>query len=123
MNGGLKNGPIISGATADVLTITNAQTTNSGNYAVIVTNRAGSVTSSNAVLTVTNIPPTITVQPISQTNGVGTNVTLTVAATGTAPLSYQWQVNGTNLVNGGQFSGATTNVLKISKAQTNNSGI
>jgi hypothetical protein len=123
MNGGLKNGPIISGATADVLTITNAQTTNSGNYAVIVTNRAGSVTSSNAVLTVTNIPPTITVQPISQTNGVGTNVTLTVAATGTAPLSYQWQVNGTNLVNGGQFSGATTNMLTITNAQTTNSGI
>jgi hypothetical protein len=35
-----------------VLTIGNVQTTNSGSYTVIVTNLAGSVTSSNAVLTV-----------------------------------------------------------------------
>jgi hypothetical protein len=122
VNGGPKKGPIVNGATANVLTISNTQTTNSGNYTVIVTNRAGSVTSSNAILTVTNTPPTIIVQPISQTNEVGANVTLTVAATGTAPLSYQWQVNGTNLVNGGQFSGATTNMLTISNTQTTNNG-
>ena len=44
--------PTISGATNYVLTISNAQTNNSGNYTVIVTNFGGSVTSSNAVLTV-----------------------------------------------------------------------
>ena len=48
--------------------------------------------------------------------------TFTVTAIGTAPLSYQWQVNGTNLVNGGNISGATTNVLIITTAQTTNSG-
>jgi hypothetical protein len=122
VNGGPKNGPTISGATADVLTISNTQTTNSGNYTVVVTNIDGSATSSNAVLTVTNTPPTIIVQPTSQTNGAGADVTLTVAATGTSPLSYQWQVNGTNLANGGQFSGATTNMLTISDTQTTNSG-
>ena len=122
-NGTVNNGPTISGATTNVLTIINAQTTNSGNYTVIVTNIAGSVTSSNAVLTVTNIPPKITVQPTSQTNGVGTTVTLAVTATGTAPLSYQWQVSGTNLVNvWADISGATSNVLTIRTVQTNNSG-
>ena len=127
-NGTIKNGPTISGATTTNLTIKNVQTTNSGNYTVVVTNIAGSVTSSpNAVLTVTNIPPAITVQPTNQMVGVGTTVTLAVTATGTAPLRYQWQVNGTNLVNGTvkngpTISGATTNVLKISNAQTNNSG-
>ena len=79
-----------------MLTIINAQTNNSGSYTVIVTNRAGSVTSSNAVLTVTNIPPTILLQPTNQTWSVGSTVTLVVIATGTAPLSYQWQVDGTN---------------------------
>jgi plastocyanin len=58
-----------------VLTISNAQTTNSGSYTVIVTNIAGSVTSSNAILTVTNIPPSITGQPTNQTVAVGTTVT------------------------------------------------
>ena len=109
----------ISGATTNVLTISNAQTNNSGNYSVIVTDIAGSVTSSNAVLRVTNIPPAIKVQPASQTVSVGSNVTFTVTATGTAPLSYQWQTNGMNLVNGGRISGVTTNVLAISNAQTN----
>jgi hypothetical protein len=121
-NGTVTNGPTISGATTNVLTISNAQTTNSGNYTVIVTNIAGSVTSSNAVLLVTNIPPAITVQPTSQTNGVGTTVTLAVTATGTAPLRYQWW-DGTDLVkNGGQISGATSNVLTISNVQLTNSG-
>jgi ATP-dependent protease HslVU (ClpYQ) peptidase subunit len=118
----LVNGVHINGATSNVLTISNVQLTNSGNYTVIVTNSAGSVTSSNALLTVTNVPPAITVQPTNQMVGVGTTVTLAVTATGTAPLSYQWQVNGTNLVNGGHINGATNNVLTISTVQTNNSG-
>ncbi|MGA2279766.1 MAG: immunoglobulin domain-containing protein [Verrucomicrobiota bacterium] len=121
----------INGTTANTLTITNAQTTNSGEYTVVVTNIAGVVTSSVAVLNVTNIPPTITLQPASQTNGVGTKVTMTVTATGTSPLSYQWIIggttnlmSGTNLVNGVKVitSGATSNVLTISNVQTNNDG-
>ena len=100
------------------------QTNNSGtNYTVIVTNTAGSVTSSNAVLTVTNIPPAITVQPTNQTVAVGSNATFAVTATGTEPLSYQWQVNETNLVDeDGIISGSTNTILTIINAQTNNSG-
>ena len=57
---------------------------------------------------------------------VGSNATLTVTAVGMAPLSYQWQMNGTNLVDGTNpmatiISGSTTNMLTISNAQTNNS--
>ena len=72
---------------------------------------------------VTNIPPAITVQPTNQTVVVTSNVTFVVIATGTLPLNYQWQFNGTNLVNGGNISGTTTNVLKLSPAQLTNSGI
>jgi predicted phage tail protein len=39
--------------------------------------------------------PSITAQPTSQTATAGKTATFTVAATGTAPLSYQWQKNGT----------------------------
>jgi hypothetical protein len=39
-------------------------------------------------------PPTITQQPANQTAKVGTVATFSVSATGTAPLSYQWQKNG-----------------------------
>jgi sugar lactone lactonase YvrE len=43
--------------------------------------------------------PTITNQPASQTNLVGSNVTFSVAVSGTGPFSYQWQFNGTNIPN------------------------
>jgi hypothetical protein len=123
VNGSQTNGATISGVTNNVLTISNAQTNDSGNYySVTVTNSSGSMTSSNALLTVTNIPPAILVPPTNQTVGVGSTVTNVVIATGTPPLSYQWQVNGTNLVDGGRFSGATTNLLTITNAQTSDSG-
>jgi hypothetical protein len=117
------DGGQIEGAISNVLTISNVQLTNNGNYTVIVTNVAGSVTSSNAVLTVTNVPPAIVVQPTNQTVGVGSTVILAVTATGTEPLSYQWQVDGTNLlVDGGQIEGAISNVLTISNVQLTNNG-
>src|SRR5256885_4379494 len=41
------------------------------------------------------VAPAITTQPASQMVSVGQTATFTVAATGTAPLRYQWQKNGT----------------------------
>src|ERR1700723_3505206 len=41
--------------------------------------------------------PTITTQPISQTNLAGTNVVLSIGVAGPGPFTYQWQFNGTNL--------------------------
>ena len=43
--------------------------------------------------------PTITTQPVSQTNLVGTTASFSVAVSGTGPFTYQWQFNGTNLPN------------------------
>ena len=39
-------------------------------------------------------PPLITTQPASQSVIVGQSATFSVVATGTSPLSYQWQQNG-----------------------------
>ena len=41
-------------------------------------------------------PATITNQPVSQTVARGGGVTLTVAASGPAPLVYQWRTNAVN---------------------------
>ena len=75
-----------------------AQTNNSDNYFVIVANDYGAITSAVATLVV-YLPVAITGQPQSQTVPAGSDVTLSVTATGTAPLTYQWQFNGTNLPN------------------------
>jgi hypothetical protein len=52
---GLTNGGSASGATTASLTLTNVQPAQAGNYTVVVSNAVGSVTSSNAVLTVTPV--------------------------------------------------------------------
>jgi hypothetical protein len=44
-----------------------------------------------------NVAPAIASQPVSQAVIAGQTATFTVTATGTAPLSYQWQKNGSNI--------------------------
>ncbi len=57
-------------------------------FSVTVSNGSGSVTSSEATLTVQG-PPAITTQPVPVSVNVGATATFTVTATGDA-LSYQW---------------------------------
>ncbi len=58
--------------------------------------------------------PDISAGPTNLTRVVGQTATFTVVATGGTTLSYQWQKNGTNLVNGGNVSGATSAALTVS---------
>ena len=60
-----------------------------------------------------NVPPFVTVQPSDVVAFQGSNALFTVTATGSAPLSYQWRENGTNLVDGGGVSGAATPTLSL----------
>jgi Ig-like domain-containing protein/PQQ enzyme-like repeat protein len=97
-----KAGANISGATsASYTTPATALTDNGSQFDVVISNAAGSVTSASATLTV-NSPPLIITQPANQTVTVGQTATFTVAASGTAPLSYQWQKAAANI------SGATS---------------
>src|SRR5438552_6014325 len=89
-----RGGVPISGATlASYTTPPTTSGDNGAQFTVVVSNTAGSVTSSAATLTV-NSPPTITTQPASQTVTAGQTATFSVTATGTAPLGYQWQRGG-----------------------------
>jgi hypothetical protein len=86
------NASPIPGATATNYDVADAQPTDAGSYTVVITNAQGSITSSVATLTVL-VPPSITNQPQSQTILAGTCANFSVAATGSVPLSYQWQWN------------------------------
>jgi hypothetical protein len=57
--------------------------------------------------------PDIIVQPQNQTANAGATVAFLVSATSPGSIGYQWQKNGTNLVNGGRISGATSTTLTI----------
>src|SRR6266850_283483 len=104
------NGAKIGGATSSSFTLDNVQAFAAGNYAVVITNVAGVVASSVAVLTVW-VPPAIITQPLSRTNITGSDATFAVVATGTVPLSYQWQLGGNNIV------GATGSAFTLNNVQ------
>ena len=62
------------------------------------------------------VPPTITAQPAAQTVPEGASASFSVTATGSAPLSYQWQKNGRPL------AGATATILTLQSVRTNDAG-
>ncbi len=64
-----------------------------------------------------NMPPVVLTQPASQTNFVHSSATITVAADGTSPLTYQWNFSGTNL------PGATNASLTLTNLQYIQAGI
>ncbi len=112
----------ITGSQTSSLTISNISVSDGAAYDVIVSG-LGSVTSAPpAILTVntqTNQSPTITAQPQSRTNAVGSTATFSVTASGPGTLTYQWQKNGANLTNGGNLSGVTsTNLMLTNVAMT-----
>ena len=94
-----KNGANVGTNSASYTTPATTAADNNAKILVTVSNTAGSMTSAMATLTVTSAPvaPTITTQPASLTVTAGQTATFNVVATGTAPLSYQWQKNGTNV--------------------------
>jgi hypothetical protein len=65
----------------------------SQNLTVSTANITGANFTDNAAA----VAPTITTQPANQTVAAGQTATFAVVASGTAPLSYQWQKNGVNI--------------------------
>ena len=109
------NDSLIDGATNNLLTIRKAQPEHTGMYYVVVSNIAGSVTSSVASLVV-QLPPVIKKQPQSTTNLSEDTVVFTVEMDGIPPFIYQWQFNGTNIPN------ATNSILVLTNIQPANAG-
>ena len=68
-----------------------------------------------------DLTPTLTVQPQGQTNNAGATVTFT-CATILQTVDFQWQKNGTNLVNAGNISGATNSALTIDSISDSDAG-
>jgi uncharacterized repeat protein (TIGR01451 family) len=111
----LQNGVAVTGATNATLALANVQPANAGTYTVRVTNLVGTVLSAPATLTVLG-PVTIITQPQSQSVLSGSTVTLTVAASGSPPITYQWEFDGADL------PGQTGATLVLTGVQTNEAG-
>jgi hypothetical protein len=92
-------------------------------YLDILTSPHGFYTQINPIsLYVNEIPsegitaPVVTTSPVSQSVNTDGSVTFSVAATGTGPLTYQWQVNGLNI------SGATASSYTLAAAPASDNG-
>lgn len=129
-----KNGANIAGATGATYTFVNAKTSDAGNYSVSVSNAAGSALSDVAAVTILPAPasdnsgggnsggssgggssmPTITSQPDSQIVELGGSTTLSVVASGSTQV--QWQFNGVDL------AGATSSTLTLSNINVRMAG-
>ena len=117
----LTNSARITGATTNTISITSVQAGDAGSYSLVVTNAAGAATSAVATLTV-DTPPDIASGPVSQGVAVGNDVVFRVTASGKQPLSYQWRKNGSDLVDGGIVSGATSANLTLANVQPADEG-
>ncbi len=109
------NGLSIPGATNATLLIPAVSVSDAGNYTVVVSNGAGSVSSDLAVLSVWD-RPAITEQPQDVVVAPGNPFTLRVTCGGTPPFEYQWRLNGVNI------EGATNATYSIPSAQPTDSG-
>ncbi len=113
----LTDGGRITGSQSNNLFIANLQTGDGGNYSVIASNSVNTATSTVATLTI-YVPPSFTLQPVSQIWITGSNYTLTSLATGTQPIGYQWFENGVMMTDNGHFTGTATSTLTVSNVQT-----
>ncbi len=77
---------------------------------------SGNSTQASATTSGAPAPPTIISHPQDQTVAAGMNLQLSVTASGSQPLFYQWRVNGNNITNA---SGAT---LQLNNVSTNQAG-
>ncbi len=74
------------------------------------------------VTIVTNLNPRISTEPVGQAAAIGGNANFTVTAVGTAPLSYQWQKNGSNLTDGDNIAGSSATTLTVSNVSAPDTG-
>lgn len=106
---------------APSLAVSNTVTAQNGaRYRVVVSNSAGSVTSSAALLSVNPTPmaPLFTTQPAGWGILAGQSVDFTVAVSGTPIPTIQWRLNGVNLVNGAAAGGNCTAVVSGATSTT-----
>jgi hypothetical protein len=94
-----KDGVPLAGGTGASFALASAQLVDAGSYAVQVGNAVGTVVSSAAVVSVST-PVSITGQPVGATLDANTVATLSVTATGSGPLSYQWRKDGVAITGG-----------------------
>ncbi len=116
-----KDNKPIPGAIASTLVFNPVQWSDRGTYKVTIRNEVGTLTSSTAAITI--ISPPIITAPLAPTDvfgPVGGSVKLSVVATGSTPLTYEWRYRPVGAVNFNPNPIARTPTLTLSKLSNAN---
>jgi phosphodiesterase/alkaline phosphatase D-like protein len=90
-----RNNSLVPGATNALLSLTNVQASDAGQYRCDVSNVAGIIPSDTADLFVdSSQPPVISKEPIASAVPAGSRAQFSVVASGVAPLTFQWLKEG-----------------------------
>ena len=119
------NGSTLGGTTSGILSITQANTNDSGVYSLVVTNLAGTVSNKVANFYTPFAPPVFIQPPVDIATFFGRNISDTISAYGQL-LTYKWYTStnkaaatptGLNsLSDTGDYSGTSTATLQITGA-------
>lgn len=107
--------PVING-TNKMLILADVQISKAGSYFIQVSNRFGTILSSNALLTVSSVPIIVS-QPVDQVVSAGAAVVFAVEVQSGLPPHYQWFFNTTN-----ELLDATNASLILDKVQVTQTG-
>jgi len=113
-----KDGQDISGANSASYNVTSANLSDSGSYNVTITNDGQSLTSLNALISVSSTVESISItqQPQSLSLIAGAPITLSVGITGTGPFEFQWKKDSQNI------SGANSASYNVTSANLSDAG-
>lgn len=111
-----KDGVDLPGATGGNLVLEAAVATDSGTYAVVATNSAGTSVGTTTLTVRPAAAPVITAQPSSAISNVGASASFSFAATGSFPRTQQWRKDGTPI------AGATGTTLALANLTTDAAG-
>lgn len=113
-----KAGVDLPGATRATLSFAATQGSDSGTYSVKVSSGSASVTASAKLQVISSGPPSLTIvtQPAGASLTLGQPLRLSVVASASGELSYQWLRNDVPL------AGATSSVYSVASAQSSDAG-
>lgn len=111
-----KDGVPLAGETSAQFRLAEVSLENAGSYTVAVVNARGTTVSPAAVLTVRPVPVVTSLSPRRHVIDRGGNLTLSVEATGTGTLTYQWVFNGADVPGATQPTFAVTDNFTVDHA-------
>lgn len=103
------NGSILPGSGHENYTINPITPASAGTYQCFASNACGADTSSTIIINV-NTLPYVTVQPADQMTCINGNVTFSMSAAGTGPLTYHWLKDNVQIGNATDTSYSLTNI-------------